>query len=97
MLLKSGNFSLQVTVSVDYARVAELNIIELLSDDDHLVVSASVFALKFKQQSTQFSVLLKFNVSLSQKSRFFFVISIEYSLLTEIIALKSLGIILQSS
>jgi len=77
MLLQSSDLSLQVSVSVNNAGIAEFHVIELLSINDNLVVSASVLSLEIKKKSTKFSVLLEFDVSLSKKSSLFLAASVE--------------------
>jgi len=77
MLLQSSDLCLQVSVSVNNAGIAEFHVIELLSINDNLVVSASVLSLEIKKKSTKFSVLLEFDVSLSKKSSLFLAASVE--------------------
>lgn len=85
VLLEGSNLSLNVRVSIEQTGIAESHFIQILSGVEDLVVSASVLGLQLIDLGRKLSVLLEFEVSLSQKSSSLFTLPIALSLKRNIV------------
>jgi hypothetical protein len=80
MLLECGNLKSKTVVSFSEASIREFNIIILLASDCDLVFSGTNLSLEIEDNSLKFLSTKKLCISLSQKSDFLIVTSIEISL-----------------
>jgi hypothetical protein len=96
VLLESSNLRLHVRVSVEEAGVRESDFVKVLSGVEDLVVSASVLGVQFVHQSRKFSLLLEFNVSLSEKGSSLFTLSVALSLQRHVVPWESSAFVFES-